>query len=161
MHLGRVTVTAVVVAVVTTAVVFGPLVPGFALAAEPEPVISNSGSLTATDVTLPSSATIESAAYGAANHYVSVPPATVEFDSIRGTSTLIYALSLETGYKTSTTHFIDESYGPVYEAKLGTGAITLPSEPPDQYAGELSVAVRNESGKRVLERRNVTVRVRA
>jgi hypothetical protein len=145
---------------VVTAVVFGPLVAGVSLASAPEVKISNSGTLTIANVTFPSEATIEPASYGAANHYVSVPPATVQFEELEGTPTLIYTLKIPTlGKQISSAHLLTTDHGPTYDATVATTVLNDSALSQSRYDGELSIAVRNGTGQRTVASKNVTVRV--
>jgi len=157
----RAVVPAVVGVVVLTAVAFGPLVTGLSLASEPTPAISNEGTLTIETVEFPTNATIGSASYGAANAYLSVPPATVRFESITQTPTLIYRIRVpELGYSVSTTHFLNaDEHGPTYEASIKPFSVDDSELQRNQYAGELSLVVRDSDGRRVAARQNITVEV--
>ncbi|MDS0281552.1 hypothetical protein [Haloarcula onubensis] len=157
----RAVVPAVVGVVVLTAVAFGPLVSGLSLASETGPDISNGGSLSIDSVEFPHDGTIEPASYGAANAYLTVPPATVRFASIRGNPMLVYKLRVtELGYSVSTTHFLDAAdHGPTYEATIDPMTVDDSQFQRRQYAAELSVVVRDSDGRRVAASRNVTVRV--
>ena len=95
----RAAIVAVCILIAATAVAFGPLVTAFSLA---EPAASDAGdesqdrgSLAVESVSFPETATIDAAAYGAANHYVTVPAATVQIRSLTGASLLVYQLRIE------------------------------------------------------------------
>ena len=157
----RAVVPAVVGVVVLTAVAFGPLVTGLSLASESTPAISNDGTLTIETMAFPTNATVGSASYGAANVYLSVPPTTVRFESIAQTPTLIYRVRVpELGYSVSTTHFLNaDEHGPTYEATIEPFSIDESELDNSQYAGELSLIVRDSDGRRVAARQNITIEV--
>lgn len=156
----RAVVPGVVVVIVVTAVVFGPLVSGISLASDDGPVVAGEGTLTIASASFPSTATIEPADYGAANYYLTVPPTTVEFGSIDGNTALVYTIEIEgLGLQRSTAHYLDSSYGPTFEATMSSGTLTDSEFDRSQYPATLSLAARNASDYRVLEERNVTVEV--
>ena len=160
MNYRRAVVPGVVVVVAATAVAFGPLVAGVSLATEPQPALNDDGSLTIDSATLPDEATIEPASYGAANYYLTVPSSSVTFGSVTGQPTLVYTLRIRAlGLQRSTTHFLDSSVGPQFEATMTTGTLNDDEFARERFDGELSLAVRNSSGQRTLVQRNVTVRV--
>jgi len=160
MNRSRAVVSGVVTVIVVTAVVFGPLVPGLSLASEPDAGIGGEGSLTVASATFPETATIEPADYGAANAYLTVPSTSVEFGSLTGTPTLVYRLRIEAlGLQRSTSHFLDSSDGPTFEATMATGTLEESALERPQYDGTLSLAVRNGSGQRTAVHRNITVEV--
>lgn len=157
----RAVIPALVGFVVVTAVAFGPLVSGLSLASEPETDISGEGVLRIGSVEFPNNATIESASYGATNAYLSTPPATVRFESIRNNPILIYQISVpDLGYTMSTTHFLNaDDHGPTYEAALDPLSVSTSRVTKQQYTGELAIVVRDSDGRRVVARQNITVEV--
>jgi len=157
----RAVVPAVVGIVVLTAVAFGPLVSGLSLASEPAPAIASEGTLAIESVEFPDNATISEASYGAANAYLSVPPAAVRFESITGNPTLIYKLRInETGQSVSTTHFLRaDEHGPTYDATIDPVSVDESQYPNAQYTGELSIIVRDSDGRRVAASQNISVEV--
>jgi len=160
MHYRRAVVPGVVAVVAVTAVAFGPLVAGVSLASESRPTFSQQGSLAIDSASLPAEATIEPADYGAANYYLTVSPATVEFASVEGSPTLVYMLEIEAlGLQRGTSHFLDSAVESPFEATIDTGTLTDRSFDRRQYDGRLSLSVRNSSGQHTLAARNVTVRV--
>ena len=159
MNVRRVVVPGFVAVVAVTAIVFWPLVAGVSLAEEPNPVFSQEGDIRLDAATFPAEATIEPADYGAANYYLVVPPADVEF-TVEGTPTLVYTLEIEAfGLQRSTTHFLDSSVGSSFEATMATATLTDRSFNRSQSDARLSLAVRNTTGQRTLAQRNISVRV--
>lgn len=162
MNRKRVMISLVVTVIVATAVAFGPLIAGVSLAdgSESDVAFGAGGSLTLVSVQFPETATIDSADYGAANAYLRVPPATVEFGSLTGNPTLVYMLRIEgLGLQRSTSHFLDSSYGPTYEATMSTGTIDKSDIDQQSYDATLSLNVRNGSGLRTAAQRNITIEV--
>jgi len=153
-------VSGVVAVIVVTAIVSGPLVSGISVASESDVELGADGSLTIASVTFPETATIEAASYGAANAYLKVPAATVEFGSITGNPTLVYTLRIEAlGLQRTTSHFLDSTYGPTFEATMATGTLDESALDQSQYEGTLSLSVRNGTGQRTAAQRNITVEV--
>ena len=104
------------VTIVVTAIILGvtllsgPLIPGVTVAQEPEPLTLETGNSTIANVQLPDRATLECGSYGAANYYIRVPPAIVQFETLEGNPTLVYKLRIDDlGYARTTNHFLDES----------------------------------------------------
>jgi len=161
MNYRRAVVPAVVGVIVLMAVAFGPLVDGLSLASEPAPAISNEGTLTIASVEFPTNVTIGAASYGAANAYLNVPPATVRFESITRTPTLLYNIRIpELGKSVSTAHFLDaDQHGPTFDATIEPSSVDESKVQQRQYAAELSLIVRDSDGRRVAARQNVTVQV--
>lgn len=156
----RAVVSGVVAVIAVTAVAFGPLVAGISLASESPVELGASGSLTIASAEFPEKATIEPAGYGAANAYLTVPSTTVEFASLTGNPTLQYTLRIEAlGLQRSTSHFLDESHGPTFEATMSTGTLEEGVLNKSQYTGTLSLDVRDDSGPRTVAQQNITIEV--
>ena len=142
-----------------TAVAFGPLVSGLSLedASDSQSESTDRGSLTVESVSFPSTALIEPTSYGAANHYVSAPPATVRIDSISGSPLLSYQLRIESlGVQLSTVHFLDETTDPAYEVTIDPATMDLDLGD-EEYTGELSIIVIDSSGRRTVANQTVPV----
>lgn len=160
MNYRRAVVPGVVAVVAVTAVVFGPLVAGVSLASESETSLSQSGSIRLDSASFPSEATLEPADYGAANYYLVVPSATVEFAAVEGSPTLVYRLEIDAfGFQRSTNHFLDSSVESPFEATMPTTTLTDETFERSEYDARLSLAARNGTGQRTLASRNITVRV--
>jgi hypothetical protein len=156
----RVVLSGVIAVIVVTAVVFGPLVSGISLADEDEVDFGADGSLTIASAQFPETATIEPAEYGAANAYLTVPATTVEFESLTGAPTLVYTLRIEAlGLQRSTSHFLDDSYGPTFEATMASTTLEENTLDQSEYEATLSLNVRNGSGIRTAAEQNITVEV--
>lgn len=155
----RAVVWGVATLVVATVLVSGPLVPGVSVATEPEPVDYGEGNATVAEVTLPATATVEDADYGAANYQLTVPAATVRFATLTGHPTLSYSLAIPTlNYSRTTTHFLDSSHTR-FEATLQSDTLDSDRVSRDRYRARLSVVLRDSGGGRMVAQRNVTVEV--
>jgi len=161
MQRDRAAIVAVCVVVAATAVAFGPLVTALSLG-EPADADAGAGSqdrgsLTVESVSFPETATIEAASYGAANHYVTVPAATVQINSLTGAPLLVYRLRIEAlGVQLGTVHFLERVEGETYRATMEPA--TIDREQLDaEYTGELSVVVIDASGRRTVANQTVTV----
>jgi len=158
MNYRRVVVPGVVAVVAVTAVVFGPLVAGVSLANDSQ-TFAQDGTIRLDSASLPSEGTIESADYGAANYYLTVPSTTVEFAAVEGSPTLVYLLQIEAlGMQRSTNHFLDSSVTSPFEVTMESATLDRTFDQ-SEYDARLSLAVRNESGQYPLAERNITVRV--
>lgn len=156
----RAVLSGVIAVIVVTAVLFGPLVSGISLADEEAVAFGADGSLTVASAAFPETATIEPAGYGAANAYLTVPATTVEFGSLRGNPTLVYTLRIEAlGLQRSTSHFLDSSHGPTFEATMASATLEESALDQSEYDATLSLNVRNASGIRTATERNITVEV--
>jgi len=159
MHRERVAIVAVCVLIAVTAVAFGPLVTAFSLdeSADTDTGGQDRGSVSIESVGFPETATIEPASYGAANHYVTVPAATVRFHSLTGVPMLVYQLRIEDlGMQLGTVHFLERIEGQTYEATLEPATLAR-DQLDEEYTGELSVVVIDASGRRMVANRTVAV----
>jgi hypothetical protein len=159
MHRDRAAIVAVCILIAATAVAFGPLVTAFSLEerAESDAGGQDRGSLAVESVSFPETATIDAASYGAANHYVTVPAATVRIRSRTGAPLLVYRLRIEAlGVQLSTVHFLERIEGATYRATMEPA--TIDREQLDAaYTGELSVVVIDASGRRPVANQTVAV----
>ncbi|WP_424003686.1 hypothetical protein ACOZ4I_05125 [Haloarcula salina] len=160
MDVARGVVAVVTLVVVGVTLLSGPLVPGVTLASEPEPLTLETGTVTVTDARLPANATIERGAYGAANYYLDVPPATVRLSSVDGNPTLVYRFTIdELGYTRTTNHFLDPETAETYELTLASDTFRADEIEQERYDGTVSVRKRDGEGHADVATRNVTVRV--
>lgn len=159
MQRDRAAIVAVCVVVAATAVAFGPLVTALSLGepADADAGGQDRGSLAVESVVFPERVTIEAASYGAANHYVTVPAATVRIRSLTGAPMLVYRLRIEDlGVQLGTVHFLERVEGQTYQATLEPATLDR-DEFDEEYTGELSVVVIDTSGRRTVANRTVAV----
>jgi len=160
MDVTRGVVVAVTLVIVGVTLLSGPLVPGVTLASEPEPLTLETGTVTVSDVQLPANVTLEKGAYGAANYYLDVPPATVRLSSLDGNPTLVYRFAIdELGYTRTTNHFLNDDTGETYELTLASDTFQAGEINSERYDGTLSVSKRDGEGHAEIASRNVTVTV--
>lgn len=156
------TTTAVLILLVT--VVSGPGV-AIDLTAENEPgytggVAIGSGTTSVTIESVPTSVTLEQERFGASVYRLSVPPATVTVDRVRGKPLLTYKIRIPgLGHESGSATVLDPS-------RTGERTLTIsdrnfdPGEVrQDAYHAELIVLTRDDGGKTVLHRANVTIEV--
>jgi hypothetical protein len=155
----RSAVAGVGIVILLTAVVFGPLVAGISLSEPPKSQVSEKqGDITIESVTFPAEATIESASYGAANHHVNIPAASVQIQSLSGAPILAYELTIASiGVKLSTAHFLDEGNSSRYELTMEPATLNRESLD-EEYTGEAAVVAIDSSGRRTVAKQTVTVR---
>lgn len=152
-------IAGVCVVVMLTAVAFGPLVAGISLSKDTESQVGEEqGSIAVNSIAFPATATIEPAAYGAANHQVTMPPATVRIQTLSGTPILVYKISIAPlGVQFSTAHFLDEQTPLPYELTLEPATLTGGSVG-EEYTGEAAVVAIDSSGRQTVANQTVTVR---
>lgn len=156
---GRAVVWGVATLVVATVLVSGPLVPGVSVATEPASVDYGEGNATVAETTLPATATIADADYGAANHQLTVPAATVRFGTLTGHPTLAYSVEIPAlNYSRTTTHFLDSSHTR-FEATMQSDTLQSSRISDDRYDATVRLVVRDSGGATTVARRNVTVEV--
>lgn len=160
MDYGRGVVFGTIGVILVTTLVSGPLVPGVSLTSEPERQSFGQGNATVAEVTLPATATFERANFGAENYHLTVPPTTVRFETLDGSPTLTYRLTIVAlDYTRTTTHFLGPSTGERYRLTMRSDTFSLEAINQSSYDGQLSVVKRDSAGESVAAARNVTIEV--
>lgn len=151
-----------IVVIVVFAVASGPLL-GLSLTAESSRSAfdPSSGSLQATIVSTPDTATVERARFDADVAHLNAPPVQLDVSNVTGQPTISYKLRIDDlGYATSTVSFLDESVSGRYALEFREQTVDPERFESDEYDTTLIVVVRDDAGERVLVEENVTTEVR-
>ena len=158
MNRERAVLAATVGIILAVTVVSGPLV-GVSLTSE-QSFDPGSGSVDATVVSAPDTATLKQGSHGAGVYYLRADPVDLEVTNVSGQPSIIYELYLpEQGYTASSLTFIDDE---------ATGEVAVEFDPvtmeadrvdADAYDAVLRVLVNDDRGERPVLERDVTVEV--
>lgn len=118
------------------------------------------GGVTAGDVDLPETMTIERGEFGSGSYYLRVPPATVDLQAVEGRPIVSYQVSVEElGFTRSSVHVVSAGDTGQYELTLEEVAFGQDEIHNESYAGELTVIARYDDAEHVLASHNVTIEV--
>jgi len=159
MEYTRGVVAAVATIVVVTALLSGPLGPGISLT-ETSTVTYGEGNVTVSSASIPETATFEGGSYGSERYHLTVPAASIAFDSLDGGPILAYRIQINSlNYSRSTTHFLDESISSPYELTMQSDDFDGEQIQRETYDGTISVIVRDSAGERTIAEKTITVEV--
>ncbi|KTG08966.1 hypothetical protein AUR64_14250 [Haloprofundus marisrubri] len=148
-----------------TAVVSGPVVAGVDLTPEDRVDDDSStftgatGSVTVSETTIPSERyTLRQGVTGSGIHKLDAPMSTVSVETTSGPVLVMYSLRVpELSYDTEVFRTVDEGFSG--ELTVGLDDASVPSNrlENDTYRATVEISVREESGKRVLDQREITI----
>ena len=144
MDVHRVVAVATAVLILAVTLATGPLL-GLSLTAEEEQFEPGSGTLDATVVTTPETATLEAARFGVEKYYLRAEPVELQIDGATGQPTVAYEIEIEEfGFTASSIAFFDASIDGSYQLEFEEAVLDADRIDSEQYDGSLRVVVVDE-----------------
>lgn len=163
MNLRQMTVATSVAVIVLVTLASGPLVGAVDFTTEVDRGPSGDtgeGSADVTVLSLPDSATISEGRYGSQKSYLRVPDATVDLQNVTGEPLVQYELDIpEMGYSTATTAFLSPGMSGQQTLEITRVAFEPGEITRSQYNATLSIALRANGNKTVIQSRAIVIEV--
>lgn len=153
----RIVAAGTVVLIVGVTIASGPLV-GLSLTTDAEEFEPGNGTINATVVSIPESATLEVAKYGVEGYYLRAESAELQIHDITGRPTVAYDIVIhELGYTRSSIVFLDSSFTGFYQLGFESTKLAADRITQDEYHATIRVVHTDE--ERILDETDIQIEV--